>query len=133
MSPPLFLDNITKNVNGIMYVCYDLQIVPFKEDKLLNNLEDFFLPKATILYFYKLVEQKISYDFSNKSLMNIPNSSANLRNNAEKMFKQEIEFNDVNSVEKVFNNKYKIVQVSMVKSDLNNYTTINLDNLFRLL
>jgi len=133
MSPPLFLDNITKNINGKMVIADVIEIVPFKEDKILNNLDDFFIAKATILYFYKLYDQKITYDFSNKSLLSIPNSSANLRNNADNMFKQKIEFNDVNSVEKVYNNKYKITLIFRVNSDTNNKSSINLDNLFRVL
>ena len=129
ISNPILIENITNN-NSLPE---KINIGSFKNDKLANNLKDFFIPKATILYFYKLVETNISYDFANKSLINIPSSLAKLQNNANNMFKSNIEFNDIKSVEKVFNNKFHLIAVKRLNSDLENNTVVSFSDLYRLL
>jgi len=126
VSYPLLIDNITKN--NLMPT--KINITSFKKDKLANNILDFFVPKSTKLYFYKLIESDISYDYGNNSLNNISRNLAKLQNNSTDMFKPIIGFNDVKSVEKVFKNKYKIILVTNVNSDFNNDTIIPFSDLY---
>jgi hypothetical protein len=58
---------------------------------------------------------------------------AKLQNNANNMFKSNIEFNDIKSVEKVFNNKFHLIAVKRLNSDLENNTVVSFSDLYRLL
>ena len=119
--------------NSINEIPSTVTICPFKADQSANGLTTFFRPKATILYFYKYINQTVAYKFGNKDYINVPNSSLNIKNNANTVTASNIKLNDIKSVEKDLTNVFQIQSVNRYTSDLNNATTLNFSDLIGLL
>lgn len=131
---------ITKNSNPVLLnvisgnnIPTSIVISPFSNDKDKNNLNTFFKPKATILYFYKLTNLSSTYDYSDAIPVTVPNSVLNLQNNANNVFPQSIQFNNLTSVERNNTSTYTLTYVTTVNSNLNDPTIIPFDTLYQLL
>ena len=131
---------ITKNSEPILVDCiYDnqipttLNIVSFSEDKTANSLVSFFKPKATLLYFYKLININTIYGYGNNNLNSVTNNVFNLQNNSTNMYNPIIQYNTLNTVQQVNTNTYQMTLVKSINSDLNNPISINFSELYRLL
>lgn len=109
-----------------------ISVCSFQNDKTTNNLDSFFRPKSTILYFYKYINSDTSYRFADTNITK-PNTSLNIQNNAFNMTAPNIVFNNLGSVEKVITNNYRIFLVGKYNSNLNDKTIINFSNLYNLL
>jgi hypothetical protein len=112
-----------------------LRIVSFEEDKKSNNLNNFFRPKATILYFYKFTKSTDRYDYAEKQLI-LPASFLLLsqKNNATNMFNNPtLSYDNVPSVEKIITNDYTLTMVNRMDSDMNNNTFFNFSDLYYLI
>jgi len=109
-----------------------ISVCSFQNDKITNNLDSFFRPKATILYFYKYINSDTSYKFADSDITR-PNTSLNIQNNAFSMTAPNIVFNNLGSVEKIITNNYKITLIGKYNSNLNDPTLINFSNLYNLL
>ena len=134
-------------------------IAPFSSDKSENNLNTFFKPKETILYFYKLNGQPQStYDFSssvvNNSLLTSISNSTNkntisnnniitissdflkLQNGADgdNMFKKSISFNNPLSVERKNLSTFELTLIRRVRhNNLDDSPSIPFSDLYNLL
>lgn len=115
-------EKIPLNVMNNNLIANNIVIAPFSDDKMANNLDTFFKPKATILYFYKFINENITYDYSDKSMNHRPSNVMKFQNNGNSMFKNNIEYNNLLSVEKITNNTYNMTLVGRLKSDLNKNT-----------
>jgi len=113
-------------------IAKNILVCAFENDKITNNLESFFRPKGTILYFYKYINSDTTYRFSDTNITK-PNTSLNIQNNAFNMTAPNIVFNNLGSVEKVITDNYKITLVDKYNSNLTNPTIINFSNLYNLL
>lgn len=131
---------ITKNSKPILLNCIyndqiptEINIVPFSDDKTSNSLISFFKPKATILYFYKLVNLNTTYGYGNDKLNSVTNNVFNLQNNSTNMYSPIIQYNTLNTVQQVNTSTYQMTFVKNIKSDLDNPTSINFSELYGLL
>jgi len=86
-------------------------ISSFSEDKDVNNLKNYFVPLKTILYFYKLIDVQVTYDYSDKNLVTVPSSAFSLNNNATNMYQSNVQYNNLNTVEQINNSQYQIFLV----------------------
>ena len=111
----------------------ELRVKSFNDDKIANNLTDFFIPKYTKVYFYKLTDTNISYDYSDPKMISVSNAQFKLKNNATSMFGSNVEFNHLNTVEKVSKNTYTITFFTQTQSDLNSETIIPFSQIYNLL
>ena len=127
-SPPIFLQCISNN-----QIPNKLSILSFNQDKSANSLINFFKPKATILYFYKLVNVNIEYDYANNNLQPTPISEFKLQNNANNMYQPIVQHNVLSSVEQINTSTYQMTRVGRYDSDLNSPTLINFSDLYSLL
>jgi hypothetical protein len=127
-SPPIFLQCISNN-----QIPNTLSILPFSQDKSANSLINFFKPKSTILYFYKLVNVNIGYDYANNNLQSTSSGSFNLQNNSNNMYQPVVQYNVLNSVEQINTSTYQMTLVKRYDSDLNNPTILNFSDLYSLL
>jgi hypothetical protein len=110
-----------------------LTVVPFKNDKIANNLENFFRPKSTILYCTSLDSTNEKFDYSNKNKISIPNSFLKLsdKNNSTNMFSENgISIDNILFVEKIIVNNTSLYRVNIKESDLNNPTFFNFSDLY---
>jgi hypothetical protein len=131
---------ITKNSEPILIECIysgqiptTINIVPFSEDKTANSLLSFFKPKATILYFYKLININTAYGYGNNNLNSVANNVFNLQNNSNSMYNPIIQYNKLDTVEQINTNTYQMTLVKRINSDLDNPISINFSELYRLL
>ena len=131
---------ITKNSTPILLNSVDngripenIIIKPFLDDKQTNNLLSFFKPKATLLYFYKLIRTDLSYNFKDETLIKVPSSTLNLKNKSDKMYNNIIQHNNLNTVQEKDLNYYRITYVTKVNSDLESNTVIPFSLLYNLL
>lgn len=86
-------------------------ISSFSEDKDVNNLKNYFIPLKTILYFYKLHDVLVTYDYSDKNLETVASSVFELNNNATNMYQPNVQYNNLNTVEQINNSQYQIFLV----------------------
>jgi hypothetical protein len=124
--------DITLNVISGGRIPTSIRICPFSDDKIHNNLDAFFRPKATILYFYKYVASDTSYKFASPDITK-QNSVLNIGNNASSITENTIVFNNLLSAQKGIQRNYTITYINRYNSNLNDPTIINFSNLYNLL
>jgi hypothetical protein len=117
----------------------NIQVAPFQSDKDANKLVGFFIPKATILYFYKLTNSSTSYDFIDTTLRTVSTqTSLGLQNDyninaldnfftdpSASIFKdnnQNISYNNIDEVKQINNSTYTMVFCSRMLSNLKDST-----------
>jgi hypothetical protein len=108
-----------------------IEIVPFLQDQTLNQLQSFFKPKATIIYFYKLTNYQTNYDYQNDVIPPVPSATAlSLKNNAQtNMFKQNIHYNNLSGVEQINTSTFTMTLFNRYTSNLNDPTIIQFSDL----
>jgi len=127
-SIPLVL-NVLNNDN----IPNNIVIRPFSNDKDKNNLNSFFKPKATILYFYKITNYSSTYNFSDKNPISVSKNVLKLQNDADNMFKDSIQYDNLTSVERTNTSTFNMTYVTTVNSNLNDSTIIPFSDLYNLL
>ena len=139
-SSPTGNEIITRNSEPILLNCIyndqiptTINIVSFSEDKTANSLVSFFKPKATLLYFYKLINLNTTYGYGNNNLNSVTDNVFNLQNNSSNMYKPIIQYNTLNTVQQVNTNTYQMTLVRSIKCDLDNPISINFSEVYRLL
>ena len=75
-SPPIMLNVVSNN-----QIPNIITVSSFKNDQITNNLDSFFKPKATILYFYKSINTSATYQFT-KPDINESRTVLKIKNNA---------------------------------------------------
>jgi len=110
----------------------NITVCSFQSDQATNNLNSFFTPKSTILYFYKYQNMTVTYDYANGNISK-PNSVLNLKNSANNMTESTIQYNDLSSVEKIDTYSYIITLVGTYNSNLSDTTVINFSDLINKL
>ena len=131
---------ITRNSRPVMLNAEDNGSIPseivissFADDKNANSLSNFFKPKSTILYFYKLDKVVNSYDYSKPVLLKSPKNYLQLKSNVTNIFDNNIDYNDLNSVRQITNNHYKMIYVETKPSNLNDLTIFSFSSIFPFL
>ena len=132
--------DININVINNNQIPNNINICDFNSDKLTNNLNSFFMPKSTILYFYKLQSIVPSYNYLNNNNQQ-PQNVLQLQNKSENMVQQNILYNDLSSVNQNTTYTYILTlinryNVTTSKSDiigLNTSTTIPFSDIENLL
>jgi hypothetical protein len=130
MSNPILLDVIKNNQLPSL-----IKIKRFMDDKKVNNLQDFFIPNATLIYFYKLQNSKITYNYGDSKYINFSKNELSLQNNANNMFLPYILYNDLNKAQKIIKDTYKCIFFKKVY--VNNYSDleikINFSDIYKFL
>jgi len=109
-----------------------LVIVPFEQDKIENDLSNFFEPIGTILYFYQYINKEPLYIFSNENLITHPASSIlKYKNNANSMFQQNISYNQLNTVAQDIQYTFQLIRIPGIypSTNINNPTIIPFANI----
>jgi len=128
MSQPLILECIDGE-----QIPKTLSVVPFEEDKNINELQSFFVPKATMLFFFKFKNTDVTYEFGDTKLMENPSTTMNFKNGASKLMKSKLKFNNINSVQLVNTNNYEVTYITRVNSDYSSPTIISFSEIYPLL
>lgn len=112
-----------------------LNILPFKEDQVINKLNTFFKPKATILYFYKKTKIDTTYSYLDPMLIYDSSSSLKLskNNNSMNLYKPKVAYNKLNTVKKINNHIFTMTYFGINNSDLNNITQFDFNQISSLL
>jgi len=103
------------------------------KDLVLNKINyKEYVPKSTIIYFYKVTNTSINYNFANSNKLN--NANFNFDNNDSTMFSNDINSNDLNSLTKNINSSYTITFFKTVFTpDINKDISIPFSDLYNLL
>jgi hypothetical protein len=126
-SSPIMLNVVSNN-----QIPNIITVSSFKNDQITNNLDSFFKPKATILYFYKSINTSATYQFT-KPNINESNAVLKIKNNANAIAMSNIEYSDLSSIEQVITNTYMVTYVNVYNSNLSDVTNINFSDLYNLL
>lgn len=110
-----------------------LTVVPFQSDKSINELESFFSPKATILFFFKFKNNNVTYEFADNNLIEKPSTSMKLKNGANQLMRNTIKYNDINTIQQVNTNNYEVTYLTRVNSDLESSTIFSFSEIYPLL
>jgi hypothetical protein len=110
-----------------------LTVVPFQSDKSINELESFFSPKATILFFFKLKNNNVTYEFADNNLIEKPSTTIKLKNGADQLMKNTIKYNNINTIQQVNTNNYEVTYLTRVNSDLESSTIFSFSEIYPLL
>jgi len=125
------------NIDAIKTLQIPTKIIisSFDNDKTLNNITNFdqFIPKFTILYFYQITNTNEIFKYNNPNLITVNNSDFKFKNNANSMFKNTIEFNDLTSSTKVLKNVNSMVLVGKYASNSSSPTIIDFPILYGFL
>ena len=113
MSPNITLKGYNDNKNIASYIV----MKSFKNDLNKMGLTSTFIPVATILYFYRLKNIDTKYSYGDNKLYNTPNSTFNLKNNAENMYLSTIQYNNLNSITETNNSIYELTLVGTYNVD----------------
>lgn len=131
---------ITKNSDPVLLsvlnsdnIPNNIVIKPFSNDQDKNNLNSFFKPKATILYFYKITNYNSTYSFSDKKPISVSKNVLKLQNNGDNMFKDSIQYDNLTSVERTNTSTFTMTYVTTVNSNLNDSTIIPFSVLYNKL
>ena len=129
MSEPILLDIIKNNKLPSL-----IKIKRFIDDKKANNLDDFFIPKATLIYFYKIKNSKITYNYGNSEFIKFSHNELSLQNNANNMFLPYILYNDLNKVQKTIKDTYTCIFFKKIYvNNLNSEIKINFSDIYNFL
>ena len=123
-SNPLLLNISTLQNNQLPT---QLKIVPFSEDQRFNNLNSFFKPKATLLYFYKAIKIDTTYSYADPNYQNVTTQDSTLNLNNENrslnnQYQPTIQYNNLATIKKVNNNIFEKRYFDIKDSNLNDYT-----------
>jgi hypothetical protein len=110
-----------------------IEIVPFENDNKLNNFNGIYKPYQTILYFYKFTNIVSTYEYKNPQMNQRNKSVFKLQNNADNIFNNTVQFNNLNTVTQYNNYNFDITIAATVNSDYNNSTIIPFSTIFELL
>ena len=128
LSDPVILDCVSGS-----QIPKTLTVVPFEADKNVNELESFFVPKATILYFFKFKDTDITYEYKDPNLLQKPITSMNFKNGADILMKSTIKFNNINTIQLVNTNNYVVTYITKVESNYESATNFNFSEIYPLL
>jgi hypothetical protein len=106
----------------------NITVCSFQSDQAANNLNSFFIPQSTILYFYKYQNMNVTYNYANGNIYK-PNSVLNLKNSANNMTESTIQYNDLSSVEQIDTYSYIITLVGTYSSNLSDPTVIDFSDI----
>ena len=101
----------SSNINGktIIQIPEKINIIAPIEDIILNkiNIKEY-IPKSTILYFYKITSTSFTYNFGDSTKIN--NSGFAFQNNGSNMFStKNVNINDLNSLTKNITSQHTIM------------------------
>jgi hypothetical protein len=143
ISPVIELNNIIRNINNKQYVPNKIFITPFSADQTANKVSSFFRPYGTNIYFYKYIDQVVSYNYGSNNYYSISNISAfNLiqdKNNAKTITQPYLSYKNLNptNLNKIVTNNYKLTFFSTVlvgsNSQMTDTTSIDFSVLLNVL
>lgn len=110
-----------------------LTVKPFEDDKNVNQLQSFFVPKATILHFFKFKDTDITYEYKDADLLEKPISTMNFKNGGDAAMKNKIKFNNINTVQLVNTNNYMVTYIATSNSDYGTTTNFDFSEIIPLL
>jgi len=128
LSEPIILNCIDGN-----QIPNTLTVSPFESDKNINELDSFFTPKATKLYFFKFKNTDITYGYKDENLMQNPSTTMSFTNGANVIMKNTIKFNNLNTVELINTNNYEVTYISRSNSNYESSTIFNFADIYPLL
>ena len=117
MSPNITLKGYDDNKNIASYIV----MKSFLNDLNKMGLTSTFIPVSTILYFYRLKNIDTKYSYGDNKLYNTPNSTFNLKNNAENMYLSTIQYNNLNSITETNNSIYELTLVGLITYAIREY------------
>ena len=125
---------ITINAIQNSYIPDNIEIVPLSVDQSANNLEKFFKPVSTIVYFYKF-QAPINSTYGYKNTDPIIHSSAvmQFQNKSESMFEPSIQYQHIESIyqDNIF--QYNIQYLTTIASYMDQPSYIDFSILSALL
>jgi hypothetical protein len=127
------IKNIGNNKN-IFQIPQTINIIePIKDVKLNKINYKEYIPKSTIIYFYKTTNTSINYSFTNSTKIN--NLKFNFDNNGSTMFStNNVDINDLNSLTKNITSENKIMVFKVLFTpNINNKISISFSDLYNLL
>lgn len=128
ISDPIILNCIDNN-----QIPNTLTVVPFESDKNINEIESFFVPKATIIYFFKFKNTDVTYGYKDEKLIEKPRELMNFRNDANVLMKNTFKFNNLNTVQLINTNNYEVTYMSRANSNYETSTIFNFADIYPLL
>lgn len=128
MSPSIILPGSKGDNIGTFLI-----IKSFKSDYDTMNLNTYFKPVSTILYFYKMSNYTTAYSFSDANLYNTPNSTFNLKNNSNNMYQSNIQYNNLNSIKETNTSTYQLIPVgNFTVTDINQEIKVPFSKIYNL-
>jgi hypothetical protein len=128
LSEPIVLNCIDGN-----QIPNTLTVSPFELDRDINELDSFFTPKATILYFFKFKSTDVTYGYKDQNLIEKPRSTMSFTNGANDLMKNTIKFNNLSTVELINTNNYEVTYITRSNSDYETSTIFNFADIYPLL
>jgi len=127
-------NSLTVNaINNSSIIPDSIEILPVSEDKKANNLNSFFKPVSTIVYFYKFRNiSDVKYQYNGDPRI-VSSSVMNYNNNSSSMFNPSIKYDILSSVYKSNLYTYDIQYLTTVMSEMDKSATINFSSLSQLL
>jgi hypothetical protein len=128
------IKNIVIKDKKITQIPEKINIIAPIKDIILNKINyKEYIPKATIVYFYKTTNTSINYNFSN--LAKINNADFKFQNNGSSMFStNNVVINDLNSLTKNITNDHTIkIFKTIFTPNINNEIVIPFSDLYQLL
>lgn len=110
-----------------------LTVTSFENDKNVNQLQSFFVPKATILHFFKFKDTDVTYEYKDADLLEKPITSMNFRNGGNESMKNTIKFNNINTVQLVNTNNYIVTYIATANSNYESPTNFDFSQIYPLL
>jgi len=110
-----------------------LTVTPFENDKNINQLESFFVPKATILHFFKFKDTDVTYEYKDADLLEKSITSMNFKNGGDASMKNTVKFNNINTVQLVNTNNYIVTYIATVDSNYESSTNFDFSQIYALL
>jgi hypothetical protein len=103
------IKNIVINGKSITQIPEKINIISPMKDIVINKINfKEYIPKSTIVYFYKTSNTSINYNFENSSKIN--NADFKFQNNGSTMFSTNtIDINDLNSLTKNITSQHTIM------------------------
>jgi len=128
------IKNIVVNGNTITQIPEKINIISPIKDIVLNKINyKEYIPKATIVYFYKTTNTSINYNFDNSAKIN--NTDFKFQNNGSSMFStNNVGINDLNSLTKNITSQHTIqIFKTIFTPNFNNEIIIPFSDLYPLL
>jgi hypothetical protein len=128
------IKNIIINGKTIYQIPNKINIITSIKDIVLNKINyKEYIPKATIVYFYKTSNTSINYNFEKSTKIN--NSNFKFKNNSSNMFStNNININDLNSLTKNITSQHTIIVFKKIFTpNINNPISIPFSDLYSYL